>query len=306
VQRNADFYTGTLGLRMVKVTINYDDPTTFHTYFGDTLGRPGTAMTFFGWPGRRGSPGTGQTTETAFTIPTGAAGWWQEYLRTKLVPGLALSTRFGAQALTFVDPDGMPIALIESADADDLHVNPNAAIPANVAIRGFHSVTLTESVETAPAYVLVNLFGYKETGREGNRVRYTAQGDEKATGRIIDVLLQPELGPAHGGTGTVHHIAFRTPDDAQQALWLEKIQNARLHVSPVMNRDYFHSIYFREPGGVLFEIATDGPGMTINEPAAALGTKIQLPAWLESQRAEVEANLPPLRLAEPVGELVGA
>jgi glyoxalase family protein len=216
VQRNADFYTGLLGLRMVKVTINYDEPTTYHTYFGDTLGRPGTAMTFFGWPGRRGSPGTGQTTETAFAIPMGAAGWWYEHLGAHLVPNVDRSTRFGAAAVTFQDPDGLRLAVVETADADDLHMHPDARFPAEVAIRGFYGVTLTESVETAPASVLVRLFGYRETGREGHRVRYESQSDQRAMGRIVDVLLQPELGPAHGGVGTVHHIAFRTPTDEQQ------------------------------------------------------------------------------------------
>jgi glyoxalase family protein len=305
VQRNATFYTQTLGMRMVKVTINYDDPTSFHTYFGDTLGRPGTAMTFFGWPGRRGTQGTGMATETAFTIPIGAAAWWRNHLGGRLVPNLQLTTRFGAQTLTFEDPDGLPIAIVEDPEAADVHMHPNPDFPANVAIRGFHSVTLTESVESAPASVLVTLFGYKETGREENRIRYEAQSEQRAAaGRLIDVLLRPELGPARGGTGTVHHIAFRTPDDAQQAAWLERLQAARLHVSPVMNRDYFHSIYFREPGNVLFEIATDGPGFTLNEPVEALATKIQLPSWLEPHRAEIERNLQLLKLAEPVVEAV--
>lgn len=299
VQANADFYTGVLGLRMVKVTINYDEPTTYHTYFGDTLGRPGTAMTFFGWPGRRGTRGTGQATETAFTIPTGAAEWWYNHLGARRVPGLQRTTRFGAATLTFEDPDGLPLALVETPDARDLHLHPDARFPADVAIRGFHSVTLTETVETAPASVLVKLFGYREAGREGSRIRYEAQGDERAAGRVVDVLLQPELGPARGGVGTVHHVAFRTPDDGQQAAWLDRLRRAHLHVSPVMDRDYFHSIYFREPGNVLFEIATDGPGFTLNEPAEALGTKVQLPAWLEPHRAEVERGLQPLRLAEP-------
>jgi glyoxalase family protein len=307
VQANADFYAGILGLRMVKVTINYDEPTTYHTYFGDTVGRPGTAMTFFGWPGRRGSRGTGQATETAFTIPTGAAEWWYNHLGAKRVPSLERGTRFGASVLTFQDPDGLPLALVEAPDASDVHLFAQGGVPAEVAIRGFHSVTLTETVETAPARVLVNLFGYKETGREGNRVRYEAQGDPKATtGRVVDVLLQPELGPARGGTGTVHHVAFRTPDDTQQAAWLDALRRAHLNVSPVMDRDYFHSIYFREPGNVLFEIATDGPGFTLNEPVEALGTKVQLPGWLEPHRAEVERGLMPLKLAEPLAEVATA
>jgi glyoxalase family protein len=307
VQKNADFYTGILGLRMVKVTINYDEPTTYHTYFGDTLGRPGTAMTIFGWPGRRGTRGTGQATETAFSIPTGAASWWYNHLGASLVPGLQRTTRFGAPTLTFEDPDGLPLALVETPDASDLHLHPDARFPAEVAIRGFHSVTLTETVETAPASVLVKLFGYRETGRENNRIRYEAQTDPRAsTGRVVDVLLQPELGPARGGTGTVHHVAFRTPDDAQQAAWLDTLRRAHLQVSPVMDRDYFHSIYFREPGNVLFEIATDGPGFTLNEPAEALGARIQLPAWLEPHRAEIERGLQPLRLAQPQPQPVGA
>jgi glyoxalase family protein len=302
-QRNADFYTRTLGLRMTKVTINYDDPGSYHLYYGDGLGRPGTAMTFFAWPGgRRGAAGVGQVSETAFAIPTGAAAWWKDRL-AGLGVAADLGTRFGAAVVTFADPDGLALALVETGDASDVHLWPQGDIPADKAIRGFYGVTLTEQMETAPAGVLVNRFGYREVGREGTRVRYeAAPADGTGVARVVDVVIETAWRAPRVGTGQVHHVAFRTPTDEQQAAWLKLLQEDGRNVSPVMDRDYFHSIYFREPGGTLFEMATDGPGFTVNESAEALGTHVMLPAWLEPQRAAVEALLPPLKLAPVVNE----
>ncbi|MGN6371262.1 MAG: ring-cleaving dioxygenase [Phycisphaerae bacterium] len=295
-QGNIDFYTKTLGLRFVKVTINYDDPGSFHFYYGDGLGRPGTIMTYFAWPGaRRGTAGVGQVSETAFAIPVGSAGYWKERLAT-VAGGAEVSQRFGQAVVTFTDPEGMPLALVEAAHAgNERYAWRHGEVPVEHAIRGFFGVTLTELSEAAPAGILVDQFGYKEAGREGKRVRYEAVGD--AIARVVDVVVVPRgQAPAMGG-GQVHHVAFRTPSDEQQALWLEQLRKAGRNVSPVMDRDYFHSIYFREPGGVLFEIATDAPGMTVNESVEELATKIQLPAWLEPHRAQVEAALPRIELA---------
>ncbi|HUO07750.1 MAG TPA: ring-cleaving dioxygenase [Phycisphaerae bacterium] len=299
-QQNIDFYTKTLGLRFVKVTINYDDPGSYHFYYGDGLGRPGTIMTYFAWPGaRRGTNGVGQVSETAFAIPVGSADYWKERLDRFATGGAQHAQRFGEKVVTFQDPEGMPLALVETEKAaGDRHAWRHGEVPVEHAIRGFHSVTLAELTESAPAGILVNQFGYREVGREGKRVRYQAappHGD--AIARVVDVVTVPKGNYPQMGAGQVHHVAFRTPDDGQQALWLEQLRKAGRNVSPVMDRDYFHSIYFREPGGVLFEIATDAPGMTINEKPEELATRIQLPAWLEPHRVQVEAALPKITLA---------
>jgi len=292
-QANFDFYTRTLGLRLVKRTINYDDPTSYHLYYGDAVGTPGTIMTFFAWPhGRRGTAGTGQVTETSFAVPTGALGWWESHLTAKGV-SIQNVTRFGDKGLLFNDPDGLPLALIESADLPRTRDWPNAGIAADHAIRAFHGVTLFETDESKPASVLVNHFGYREAAREQNRIRYlSAAGNAK----VVDVVLAKAHNFPRIGAGQVHHVAFRTPTDDEQAKWLETLRANGHSVSPVMDRDYFHSIYFREPGCTLFEIATDTPGFATNEPVETLGEKIALPDWLESQRSAIEAGLPPLDL----------
>jgi len=299
-QANIDFYTNILGLRMTKVTINYDDPSSYHLYFGDTLGRPGTAMTFFAWPrGHRGSAGTGQVTETAFSIPRGSIAFWQQRLEQHNIPAQS-AKRFNDNVLTFADTDGLPLALVETT-TDDTHLWPHSGVPREHQIRGFHSVTLTEVAATAPAGVLVNLFAFRQTAREDNRTRFVR--NDHGTAQVVDVLEVTKPVAPRMGIGQVHHVAFRTPDDANQAAWLETLQSRGHNVSPIMNRDYFHSIYFREPGGTLFEIATDNPGFTINEPASHLATRIQLPAWLEPHRTELEKHLPKIRLNDPVPDL---
>ena len=294
VQRNINFYTGTLGLRLVKLTVNYDDPASYHLYYGDGLGRPGTILTFFGWATRRGSPGTGQVSETAFTIPQGTASWWETHLAAAGVH-TERARVFDEETVRFADPDGLALSLVETKGASETHAWAQGGVPVEYAIRGFHGVTLAQTDERLPAQVLVDHFGYTETGREATRIRYQADGQ---LARIVDVVILPERTLPRMGAGQVHHVAFRTPDDAEQLDWQEKLLVDGYHVSPVMDRDYFHSIYFREKGGVLFEIATDGPGMTINEPAERLGTRLMLPRWIEPQRAEVEAALPPVKLPE--------
>jgi len=288
-QKNLDFYTHTLGLRLVKLTVNYDDPTTYHLYYGDAAGSPGTIMTFFAWPGRRGTAGTGQVAETAFSVPENAVEWWQKRVAGEVV------SRFGQKTLLVRDPDGLPLALVETPGAADHYSWQNTDVPLEYAIRGFHSVTLAETDESLPSSILAAHFNYRQTARERNRVRYEAQGDHA---RIVDVLTEPRT-PPRIGAGQVHHVAFRTPTDGEQAAWRAQLLAQGHQVSPVMNRDYFHSIYFREPGGTLFELATDGPGMTLNEPADSLGTRLMLPAWLEEQRALIESPLPPLKLRPP-------
>lgn len=303
VRKNVAFYEGVLGQRLVKVTVNYDDPTSYHLYYGDRLGTPGTLLTFFGWPDAprvRGS-GAGQTGATAYAAPLASIGYWRERLSGR---GIAVETetRFGEPVLRFADPDGMTIEIVggSETDASKAWTEPGATdVPAEHALRGFHSVTLIESNIAATATLLTDHLGFEVVGREGERTRFRAGkssgGAAATTANLVDVIERPGAPRGRDGVGQVHHIAFRTADDATQLQWQDTVHRLGLRVSPVMDRDYFHSIYFREPGGVLFEIATDGPGMTVNEPAESLGTHLMLPAGVEQHRAELERILPPLR-----------
>jgi glyoxalase family protein len=285
-QRNLDFYAGVLGLRLVKRTVNFDDPGSYHFYFGDETGSPGTIVTFFPWPhARRGVRGTGEVEATAFAIPKNATGRWLERLKTHGVTPGAITSRFGEEVIRFADPDGMLIELIASETDGD-----------GPAIGGFHSVTAALDELAPTARVLTETFGYQLTRQEGNRSRYTAEGT--APGRHVDLLHLPHQGPGHSGAGSVHHIAFRVPDDDAQAAARRTIASRGHGVSPVMDRTYFHSIYFREPGGVLFELATDGPGFATDETPQALGSELKLPSWMESSRPRIETLLPKIQLPE--------
>ena len=284
VRRNVAFYTGTLGLRMVKVTVNYDDPTSYHLYYGDRLGTPGTLLTFFGWPDAprvRGS-GTGQTGATAYAADPASLPFWRERLSAAGVQ-VEESTRFGEPVLRFADPDGMTLEIIGSAESDPARAWTEGDVPAAHALRGFHSVTLLEANRAATETLLTEQLGFERVATEGDRTRFRAAGASAAA--YVDVVERPGTPRGRDGVGQVHHVAFRTPDDAAQLQWQETVARLGLRVSPVMDRDYFHSIYFREPGGVLFEIATDAPGMTVNEPAETLGERLQLPAAVEQHRA---------------------
>jgi glyoxalase family protein len=295
-QQNVDFYCGVLGLRLVKLTVNFDDPGSYHLYYGDERGRPGTIMTFFAWPGApRGRIGPPQVTATAFAVPGDALAFWSARLGEHQVgtePGVS---RFGEQVLSFADPDGLRLELVATADPGG-HVPKGGPIPAANAIRGFFGVTLAEEGYENTAHLLTDVMGFRAHGNEGNRFRYGAAAGGAAA--VVDLLCVPDARLGGLGAGVVHHVAFRTPDDAQQRAWRTEITRLGYNVTPVMDRCYFHSIYFREPGGVLFEIATDPPGFTLDEPADQLGTKLRLPPWLEPQRAVLEAVLPPLRLPE--------
>jgi glyoxalase family protein len=290
-QRNHDFYTQVLGLRLVKTTVNFDDPGSYHTYFGDYRGSPGTIITFFPWPGAYpGKIGAGYTAATAYTIPRGATPFWQTRLADKHVRGIDTFTRFGEPGVRFEDTDGMIIELIERDSTIEPH--PDNAIPDEHAIRGFHSVTLLERKLDGTASTLTDKLGYRAEGVEGNRHRFVARSD--AHGRVVDVIVDPAAGRGSLGAGSVHHVAFRSKDDAEHVVAMDDLRHSGFNVSPVMDRNYFHSIYFREPGGVLFEIATDSPGMDVDEPLESLGQSLRLPANYEKHRAEIERALPPL------------
>jgi len=294
-QANVDFYTGVLGLRLVKKTINYDDPGTYHLYYGDGEGRPGTIITFFPWPmARRGSQGAGQATVTSFSVPEGSLGWWTEHLSRLHVPFEEPRERFDEEVLTLLDRDGLELELVarpgdERAPWDGGKV---PVVPADKAIRGFDGVTLTEWNPGVTASLLTSVMGFQAAGEAGNRFRFTIGAGE--SGSRVDLLGKPDSPRGHVSAGTVHHVAFRTPDDAQQQSWREDLIGRGYHVSPVMDRQYFRSIYFREPGGVLFEIATDPPGFTADETVETLGSSLRLPTWLEPQRQEIEQTLPPV------------
>ena len=303
-QQNIDFYTGVLGLRLVKITINYDDPGSYHFYYGDEAGRPGSILTFFAWPGGgRGGRGTGQATVTSFSVPEGTLGWWQERFAQHNVRHETPVMRWSEEALTFYDPDGMQLELVAHLGAEEREAWQDSPIPVEYATRGFHSVTLALKDSTRTTKLLTETLGFHLLAEEGSRSRYLA--GEHGTARTVDILTLPTVPQGTVGVGSVHHVAWRTPDDTAQQAWQETLMQQRLQVSPVMDRQYFHSIYFREPGGVLFEIATDAPGFTADEPLTELGTTLRLPDWLEPHRAQIQQGLAPLNLPK-FGQKSGA
>jgi len=292
-QASVDFYAGVLGLRLVKRTVNFDDPGTYHLYYGDETGRPGTILTFFPWPmARRGTRGTGQATVTAFSVPEGSLGFWRERLAAHGVAHDEPARRFAEEVLTLLDPDGLKLELVAHAGAGEAEPWDGGPVPAEHAIRGFHGVTLAQQGYEATAELLTGPMEFEHAGEAGNRFRFMAAGE--GPGRVVDVLCSPDLPPGRVAAGTVHHVAFRAADDADQLARREALAGRGLNVTPVLDRQYFHSIYFREPGGVLFEIATDPPGFTLDEPPEELGSALRLPPWLEPHRTRIEATLPPL------------
>jgi glyoxalase family protein len=290
-QANVDFYAGLLGLRLVKKTVNFDDPDSYHLYYGDRAGHPGTIMTFFAWPGApRGRQGTGQVTATSFSVPEDSLDYWQRRLADRGIDAGAPEPRFDEPVLAFEDPDGIRLELV-GAD-DPRQPWREGPVPEEHAIRGFRGVTSSVAREEATARLLTETLGFQPVGRERGRSRFVASGAGPAA--IVDLLEQPELAPGETAAGTVHHVAWRTPDEAQQLEWQRIVRSAGGHVTPVLDRTYFRSIYFREPGGVLLEIATDPPGFTVDEAEAELGSGLMLPSWHEPRRAEIERHLPPL------------
>ncbi len=297
-QQNVDFYAGVLGLRLVKQTVNYDDPGTYHLYFGDTLGRPGTILTFFPWPGApRGRHGTGQATVISFSVPPESLGFWEARLSSHGVTAERLESAFEEPVLEFSDPDGLQLELVADSATAQGHPWAAPSVPASQAIRGFHSVALLEHGGDDTEALLTEVMGFHLVKRVGHRRRYAVGGGDLAT--LVDVVGAPDAPSGHVAVGTIHHVAWRTPDDATQLEWRQRIIRAGLSVTPVRDRQYFRSIYFREPGGVLFEIATDVPGFAVDEPADSLGTGLRLPPWLEPQRQALIARLPALHAPRP-------
>jgi glyoxalase family protein len=282
-----------LGLRLVKRTVNFDDPLTYHLYYGTEAGAPGTILTFFAWPNAfRGQVGNGQVNATALSVPPGSLEWWQTRFKSLRVKHDLPVRRFGEEVLPFQDPDGMLLEL--AAVEDERAAWTGGPVPAEYAIRGVHCVTANEEGYERTASLMTETLRFEELGQEGNRFRYRA-----LEGRgMIDLLCTPDGPRSRGGAGTMHHIAWRVRDDADQVAWRKTLVSAGLNVSPVLDRQYFHSIYFREPGGVLFEIATDPPGFGIDEPKESLGMSLKLPPWLEQAREQIESGLEPITLPQ--------
>jgi glyoxalase family protein len=291
--RNLDFHTHVLGLRLVKKTVNFDDPGTYHLYYGDEQGQPGTILTFFPWAhAAAGQLGAGETQETAFRIPAAALGYWTHRLLEKGVTHGAPEKRFGDTVLPFTDPDGMRFALVAAPGAEKEKGWSKSDIPAEHAIRGFHGVTLLVHTAAPTAAILTDVLGFREVARDGALARY--RGDAPL-GAHVDLREAGDFPRGRMGRGSVHHVAFRAADDAAQAAMAKKlVADHKMHPTDQKDRNYFRSIYFREPNGILFEIATDQPGFAVDEPAASLGQSLKLPPFLEPRRAELEGKLPPL------------
>jgi glyoxalase family protein len=295
-QRTLDFYVGLLGLRFVKRTVNFDDPTSYHFYFGDARGTPGTILTFFAWPGaRRGIRGTGQIEAPAFAIPPNSVSYWLDRFKEQHVPAEKTPARFGEEVLRFADSDGLVIELIASISSAGFEPWADSTVPVEYSLRGFHGVSIALEGYEQTAKLLTETFGYRLVEQLNNRFRLAAPS-EAGAGRIVDLLCMPDGSPGRVAAGSVHHIAFRARDDAEQLVWRERLVDLGYNVTPVIDRTYFHSIYFREPGGVLFEIATDPPGFTLDESLDELGNHLRLPPWLEPTRSQVEEVLPAIKV----------
>lgn len=301
-QKNIDFYTKLLGLRLVKLTVNFDDPSTYHLYYGDEIGHPGTILTFFPWSNApKGYRGTGQAVTTSFLVPQNSIEYWRNRLKNNEVCFEEPTKRFeDEKVIRLYDPDGLELELVahSSADKNDERFWKEGPISYENGIRGFYSVSLSEEGYERTSEILCEL-GYKMIANEGNRFRYQLENAQGVTGsKILDVLCLPYTPNGIIGIGTVHHIAFRTPSDEKQKSIRDNIIKIGLNPTPVLDRTYFHSVYFREPGGVLFEVATDPPGFTVDQKIQDLGKRLMLPRWLEPVREKLERVLPKIDLSE--------
>jgi predicted esterase/catechol 2,3-dioxygenase-like lactoylglutathione lyase family enzyme len=293
-RENLAFYESVLGLRLLKQTVNFDDPHTYHLYFGDAAGTPGTILTFFPWEGLpKGKPGAGMVTAIGFAVPADSLEFWRERLREKAI-AVAESERFGESVLAFHDPHGLPLELIGVSNPPSVPAWKEGPVPAEHAIRGFHSATALTRSPGRTEDLLTGVLGMERIGQDGDRARFRMASPD-SPGILYDLVADPKAPLGRPGGGTVHHIAFRALDDAEQKRWRETVRKTGLNPTPVIDRNYFHSIYFREPGGVLFEIATDPPGFAIDEAPERLGESLKLPPQYESIRGDIEAGLPPLR-----------
>ena len=291
-QQNLDFYSRLLGLRLVKRTVNFDDPGTYHLYYGDERGRPGTVLTFFPWSNApRGKVGSGEARDVSFAVPPDAVPFWIERFGAAGIPHEGPRSSFDRPEVRVKDPDGATLRLVEAADATNGEGESSNEIPAARGIRGFEGVTLAVNDPDRTATFLRDVFGCREAGENEGLLRFEMQTD--GVGRALTVARANA--PARSGAGSVHHVAFRARDEDEQREWQEELRSRGMFVTEVKDRNYFRSIYFREPGGILFEIATDGPGFEVDEDVQSLGSHLKLPEWLEAHRPRIEQQLPPLR-----------
>jgi glyoxalase family protein len=298
-QRNLSFYTGLLGLRLVKVTVRFDEPHTYHLFYGDGTGQPGSLLTFYARPGvERGRKGPGQATIASLAVPIESLQYWAERLEDHRLPYEGPIARFSDRLLTFFDPDDLQIELVGQRGLRDQAAR-YGPVPGEYCIRRICGATLALE-EPAPIDALLSALGWRAAEDVGNRHRYVAGPPQPGGESFLDVLLVPGMIPGQIAAGNIHHLALTTADERSQQAWREVVRGQGLAVSPVQDEQYFRSFYFREPGGVLFEIVTAGPGLTTDEPAGKLGSRLMLPAWLEPQRAAIEQALPPVQLPAPL------
>ena len=296
-QANIDFYTRLLGLRLVKETVNFDDPGTYHFYYGDTSGHPGTILTFFPFVSAgRGRSGSGMVDAVTFAVPGKSLDGWVVRLAERGIDIDGPFTRFSRPVIGFSDPDGLRLEITAVDNLERFSPAP-ADRDAAPAIGGFGGVTVCVEAPERTVELLTETFGYRQVAEDAGRRRLRAANAADGTiGAELDVVCHPEAIHGRLGGGSVHHIAFRAQTDEEQCGWREKIAALGFNVTPVLDRQYFRSIYFREPGGILFEIATDPPGFAVDEQPDRLGTSLKLPPWLEPRRADLERRLPPVRL----------
>ncbi|MFP7484311.1 ring-cleaving dioxygenase [Priestia filamentosa] len=286
-QRNIDFYAGVLGLRLVKKTINFDRPEVYHLYFGDETGQPGSVITFFPWAKQlKGRIGTGQVGVTNYVIPKGSLSFWENRLR-KFRVEFTSSIRFGEKYLQFNDPDGLQLELTEQ-DGGPANTWNFGGVGAEHAIKGFGGAVLYSSQPHKTTHVLENILGLECMGQEKEFLRFKSEG---SIGNTIDIRLNPSVRGLMGA-GTVHHIAWRAIDEEDHQMWRSLLLENGYYPTEILDRNYFKALYFHEEGGILFEIATDPPGFSVDEPIHDLGKKLMLPSWLESKREELEETLP--------------
>jgi len=292
-RENLRFYTGLLGLRLVKKTVNFDDPGTYHLYYGDESGTPGTILTFFPWEKMpAGRPGTGQVAAVGFSVAAQSIDFWRQRLTDSDI-AVNESRRFGKAVLEFVDPHGLPLEMVAGDAPPPAEPGWAESVPSRHAVRGFHSATARLRSAANTSKLLTQVLGMEPVGSEGGRTRYRSRND-RGPGLYFDIVEDPRGPAGTAGVGTVHHIAFRAADEAQQLHWRQAVAAFGLDVTPVIDRKYFRSIYFRDTGGVLFEMATDPPGFTVDEDLSTLGSGLMLPQRYEPMRAEIEESLPPL------------
>jgi len=293
-QQNLEFYTGTLGMRLVKRTVNQDVPDTYHLFYADATGHPGTELTFFPWPNMEpGRRGIGLTNEVALAVPSGSLDFWASRLAFHGVAVLGPISRFGERTITFDDPHGLALALVETSDVREFTPWLRSPVPAERQIIGLHAVRLAERELGPTVDLLIAGLGFTPAGEDGGWQRFVVGGG--GSGRIVDLQALPSGARGSWGVGSVHHIAWRVPDDRTELAVQQRVRAAGRQPTDVIDRFWFKSVYFKEPGGALFEIATDGPGFTIDEDAATLGERLILPPWFEPHRSEIERGLPRLR-----------